>query len=211
MKRTLNLALTIILFWGITGYAQTYDYSSEPGFVDFGNLEQFENSEESTEVLINQNLLHMVAKMGKHMDINGKKDSSFANMVGGLKLIKVNTFGIDSTKIKSVFKLISKIDKELIHKGWNRLVKQKEKDSRTNVYIRTDNNSKIQGLVVTQAEKDEATFVNIVGTIDLEKLGELSSNFDIPDIDSVMNGKSQKRKREIEINVDIKTDSTNTK
>ncbi len=211
MKRTITAALTIILFWGLNGFAQTYDYSSEPGYVDFGNLEMFENSDESTEVFINQNLLHMVAKMGKHMDINGKKDSSFAEMVGGLKLIKVNNFGIDSTKIKSLFKLINKIDKELINKGWDRLVKQKEKNGRTNVYIRTDNNSLIQGLVVTQADKDEATFINIVGIIDLEKLGELSSNFDIPDMGNIMNGKSKKGKKEIEINVNVNTDSTNTK
>ncbi len=204
-------AIFILLMFGFTlnGKAQDYDYSQYPGFVDFGNLEQFENSEESTEVLINQNLLKMVAKMGSHMDINGKRDSSFAEMVGGLKLIRVNVFGIDSTKTKSVFKLLSKINRELLRKGWDRLVRQKSKDERTNVFIKTDHNSVIQGLVVTSVDKSEATFVNIVGKIDLEKLGELSSNFDIPNLGDVVSKRAKNGKRKVKIEINVNSDSTN--
>ncbi len=204
-------AIFILLMFGFTlnSKAQDYDYSQYPGFVDFGNLEQFENSEESTEVLINQNLLKMVAKMGSHMDINGRRDSSFAEMVGGLKLIRVNVFGVDSTKTKSVFKLLSKINRELLRKGWDRLVRQKSKDERTNVFIKTDHNSVIQGLVVTSVDKSEATFVNIVGKIDLEKLGELSSNFDIPNLGDVMSKKGRNGKKKVKIEIHSDSDSTN--
>ena len=206
-----KLAIMMMLLFGLTlnNYAQDYDYSQYPGFVDFGNLEQFENSDESTEVLINQNLLKMVAKMGSHMEVNGKRDSSFAQMIGGLKLIRVNVFGIDSTKTKSVFGLIRKINRDLMRKGWDRLVRQKSKNERTNVFIKTDNNSVIQGLVVTAVDKSEATFVNIVGKIDLEKLGELSSNFDIPNLGDVMSNKTKSGKKDIKIEIKSGSDSTN--
>ncbi len=203
MKKLISIFIVIFFAISVKSYAQETDYSQYPGFVDFGNLEQFENSEESTEVLINENLLKMVSKMGRNMDVNGKKDSSLANMIGGLKLIKVNVFGIDSTKTKSVFKLINQINKKLMKKGWDRLVRQKSKDERTNVFIKTDNNSVIQGLVVTAVDTSEATFVNIVGKIDLEKIGELSSNFNIPNLNDVMGKKKSK--------TDVNTDSDSTK
>ncbi len=203
MKKLISIFIVIFFAISVKSYAQETDYSQYPGFVDFGNLEQFENSEESTEVLINENLLKMVSKMGRNMDVNGKKDSSLANMIGGLKLIKVNVFGIDSTKTKYVFKLINQINKKLMKKGWDRLVRQKSKDERTNVFIKTDNNSVIQGLVVTAVDTSEATFVNIVGKIDLEKIGELSSNFNIPNLNDVMGKKKSK--------TDVNTDSDSTK
>ncbi len=187
MKRIFAIALLFVLTFSLKGFAQENDYSRYPGYVDFGNLKQFENNEESTEVVINEHLLRMVARMGNHMEVNGKRDSALTNMIGGLKLIKVNTFGIKPKQIKSVFALIHKIDKELIAKGWDRLVKQKDKGERTNVLIKVDNSGKIQGLVVAQADSSEATFVNIVGTIDLEKLGDLSSNMNIPGLGNIVN------------------------
>ena len=47
----------------------------------------------------------------------------------------------------------------------------------------TDN---ILGLVVMTLDKhDQAVFVNIVGTIDLKKIGKLGAKFDIPSLDKI--------------------------
>ena len=52
--------------------------------------------------------------------------------------------------------------------------------------IRTSGEELIEGLVVTQVQKNgEAVFVNIVGDINLETISRLGSKFDIPGIDDL--------------------------
>jgi len=73
-------------------------------------------------------------------------------------------------------------------KNWDRIVRVKKKNEVSNVYIKTVDDDKIEGLVVTNIDYDgEASFVNIVGNIDLDSIGRLSEKFNIPEIGK-MNG-----------------------
>jgi len=78
---------------------------------------------------------------------------------------------------------VKDVDKKLMKDGWDRIVKTRSKEEVVSVFILTSGEEKIDGLVVTTVEKGrEAVFVNIVGDIDLETIGELSDKFDIPSI-----------------------------
>ena len=80
-----------------------------------------------------------------------------------------------------------------MNKGWDRIVRTKSKEETVNVYILTNNEEKIEGLVVASFEKNgDATFVNIVGDINLETIGELSNKFDIPSIGGIHEKKDNK-------------------
>ena len=65
--------------------------------------------------------------------------------------------------------------------NWKRLVNVKGRRENVDVFI-LPNGDAISGLVVISAEPRELTIVNIVGPIDLEKLGDLEGNFGIPNI-----------------------------
>ncbi len=167
----------LLLFIASSSFAQKSDYSKYKGYVDFGDLSKFETDEEVTEVLIEEHLLRMVSKMA------GKSEPELASVLDGIKLIKVNTFGVSNENYQQLAKLVKDIDAELLNKGWDRIVKTRSKNEVVNVFILTSDEEKIDGLVVTSVEKnDEAAFVNIVGNIDLETIGELSDKFDIPSI-----------------------------
>ncbi|MCF6269938.1 MAG: DUF4252 domain-containing protein [Melioribacteraceae bacterium] len=84
------------------------------------------------------------------------------------------------------------IDEKLMNTGWDRIVKTRSRDEVVNVFILTSNEENIDGLVVTTVEKGgEAAFINIVGNINLETIGELSDKFDIPSISDLNKQKGE--------------------
>ena len=186
MKNLIKIIIPLLLLTGLSIFAQEEDYSKYPGYVNFGDLSVFENGDEVTEVLIDQNLLKMVAKFTK-----GKEDSSNAlsNLIGGLKLIRVNTFEVSPSNKDELILKVKKIEKDLNNKNWQRMVKAKSKGEITNIYVKTDESSDaIIGLAIMSIDKGgEASFVNIVGNIDMETIGKLSNKFDIPGLDSLDN------------------------
>ena len=62
----------------------------------------------------------------------------------------------------------------------------REKDTDVGVFIRSGAKT-IDGLVVLAFDREESkvVFVNIVGVIDLAKIGELGSKFDLPGLDAI--------------------------
>jgi len=183
-KLLIKTAITLLLFGGMI-FAQNDDYSQYPGYVDFGNFEKYEDSDNITEVLIEEHLLKMVAKFA------GDKDDELSGLIGGLKLIKVYSFEVDKNNETDIKKRIKNVDKKLMEQNWDRIVRVKQKDEITNIYIKTEDDDKVLGLVVASLEKNgEATFVNIVGDINLETIGRLSEKFNIPELEKV-NGKEE--------------------
>jgi len=187
MKKKLVMMVILMGFLVSTGFAQKNDYSSYKGFIDFGNLEQFETSEEVTEVLIEEHLIRMVAKLAT------KEEPELSSVLDGIKLIKVHSFEISKENTEKLSNKVKEIDKTLMNEGWDRIVRTKSKEETVSVYILTNNEEKIEGLVVASFEKDgDATFVNIVGDINLETIGELSNKFDIPSIGGIHEKKDNK-------------------
>ena len=187
MKKKLVMMVILMGFLVSTGFAQKNDYSSYKGFIDFGNLEQFETGEEVTEVLIEEHLIRMVAKLATN------EEPELSSVLDGIKLIKVHSFEISKENTEKLSNKVKEIDKTLMNEGWDRIVRTKSKEETVNVYILTNNEEKIEGLVVASFEKDgDATFVNIVGDINLETIGELSNKFDIPSIGGIHEKKDNK-------------------
>ncbi len=200
MKRSAGLILTILLFSAMSAFAQDKtDYSSEPGYVDFGNLSKYMTGDNVKEINLDANLLKMLSKMG------GEDDSDFKGVVGGLKLIKVNSFGLTAANEKEINEQIASIDKSLMSKKWQRIVKVKEKGEYTNVYVLPSSDyENFLGLCVTSVDTKgkgdkkapEATFVNIVGNINMAQLGKLGDKFHIPSMGKMKKEKEEKEKSE---------------
>lgn len=205
MKSRTLLSIALIFIATLT-IAQKNDYSKYKGFVDFGNLEKFETSEEVVEVVIEEHLLRMVSKMA------GKNEPELSKVLDGIKLIKVHTFGISEENYTELAGIVKSLDKKLMDAGWDRIVKTRSKKEVVSVFILTSDEEKIDGLVVTTVEKGretvtvkedgesvttvrggEAVFVNIVGDIDLTTIGELSDKFDIPSINDLNEHKRDKK------------------
>ncbi len=186
MKSSIKILFILTFFTLITLNAQDIDYSKLPGYVNFGDLSVFESGDEVTEVLIDHNLLKLVAKFTEGRD---EEEKELSNLIGGLQLIRVNTFEVSPSDKQELLARVKEIEKDLRNKNWQRIVRTKSKDEITNIFIKTDNeNDNIVGLaIMTLDSLGEASFVNIVGNIDMETVGKLSNKFDIPGLDSLDN------------------------
>ena len=177
MKILLKLSMLAIFLFAITANAQDdSQYRNEPGYVDFGSLTSFYKGDEVTEVFLGQHLLKMMSKL------SGKDDPEMKNLLTGLKLIRVYSFEVQEKSRLNLRNKIGEIDKKLLGKKWYRIIKVKEKNKYTNVYLKASNDeSNVEGLAVISLDDDgEASFVNIVGKINLDNLGLLSDKFNIP-------------------------------
>jgi len=186
MKNLTKIFFAIFILTASVSLAQKNDdYSKYPGYFDFGNLSHFIKGDNVTEVNIDS---HLLSLMNGSSD---KSDDDFSQLVRGLKLVKVYSFSVNTKEQKELLNKMNEMDENLASKNWDRIVKVKEPGEYTFVYIKPSENSKeISGLVVSTFEKDgEATFVNIVGNINMNTIGKLSHKFNIPSLGGLDNKK----------------------
>ena len=183
MKK-LKIVIAAIAFLSINILSQSTDVKNEPGYVDFGNFSAFENSTKVTEVILDEDLLSVLATM------SDEEDPNIMAILNGIKLVKANVYEISEDNQDLLKKRINEIDSKLSNTRWKRIVKTRSEDEIANVYIKLNSDKKIVGLAVTSFEqKGEAAFVNIVGNIDLATIGKLGKKFNIPSLDGVQGEK----------------------
>ncbi|MBD3287582.1 DUF4252 domain-containing protein [candidate division KSB1 bacterium] len=175
-----KLTIVFMLFIFCIPFVSAQDYTKHPGYVDFGDLDELQDVEETVEVFIRGPLLRFVSKATRNEDPN------LADLLDGLLLIRVHAFEVTPDNEKKVNNLIKDISNKLEGKKWERMVRVRKRDEKAEIFTQFGKNDELTGLVVLGYEdRDEAVFVNIVGRIDPEQLGKLSGKFNIPSLDSV--------------------------
>jgi hypothetical protein len=178
--KTIKTTLVLIFIFSLNIAAQSGDVTKEPGYIDFGDLTKFEKSTGVTEVILDEDLLSILA------EISTEEDPNVMEILNGLKLVKANVFEVSEQNQAEIEAKVNNIDSKLMSSDWKRIVRTRSDNEIANVYIKRNNNKEIVGLVVTTLEKnDEAAFVNIVGKIDLATIGRLGKQFSIPHLNDV--------------------------
>ncbi len=183
----LKIIIATVAFLSINVLSQSTDVTKEPGYVDFGDFTAFENSTKVTEVILDEDLLSVLAAM------SDENDPNIMSILNGIKLVKANVYEISEDNKDELKKRIDEVDSKLSSTGWKRIIRTRGEDEIANVYIKLNNDKKIVGLAVTNFEKDgEAAFVNIVGNIDLATIGKLGKKFGIPHLGEVNHDNEEK-------------------
>jgi hypothetical protein len=128
--------------------------------------------------------------------LNSKKpdEAAIKELIGGLKGIYVKVFQFDKEGEYSIADVES-VRNQLRTPDWSRMVgvKSRKDGENVEVYMRmTTGGANIGGIAVIATGPKQLTVVNIVGTIDLEKLTRLSGKFGIPSIDVNIGNKEPK-------------------
>jgi len=154
---------------------QKEDYTTDPGFFDYSEYAQFKNVEPKTAIHLEGPMLKAISKMGKG------KGEKVSEMIAALKLIKVNQFTVAAVDLDKTENTISSIDKKLQSENWDRIIKSKEKESFSSIYVKMGEGDNYAGLFAIVMDKNnDLTIVNIVGKIDLETIGNLSEQMHLP-------------------------------
>jgi Domain of unknown function (DUF4252) len=171
LLRSSLAAATLLLALTATSFAADTD----AGYFDMG---QFTPAKDGKHVQINipTGLLKFAAK------IAAVKEPEAAAVIGNLQQVRVNVVSLDDKNRQSTTEQIASIRKKLTSQGWLQIVSVREQEGGDNVDVHVKQNSddSIGGIVVTVLDGNgEAVFVNVVGNITAEQLGQVAEKFDI--------------------------------
>ncbi len=145
-----------------------------PGQIDFGNFNPPHNGGEFVEVNLTSTIIGFAASLVE------KEDAELAKLIRGVQLVKVNVIGLDEQNRGELEKRVQRIRKEMDSKGWERVVTARQKDQDVGVYLKTQGQQVVQGLVVTVLDGNkQAVFINVVGDIKPEQLSLIGEKLHI--------------------------------
>jgi hypothetical protein len=176
--RVLSLLIVITATAALTAQAQEMR-------LQLSNLDKLEpRAEESVDVTLDGKLLEVAFMF---LDSKKPQEAAIKDLVGGLKGIYVKVFEFGKEGEYSAVDL-EPVRTQLRAPAWSKMagVKSRREGANVEVYM-TMTGSRIDGIAVIATEPKQLTVVNIVGTIDLEKLVKLSGKFGIPSIDVDVN------------------------
>jgi hypothetical protein len=134
----------------------------------------------SVTITLDAALLGMASKF---LDGNDPQDAAVKDAIKGLQGIYIRSYTFDDDFVYRASD-IDTVVKQLSAPGWTRLVQTRSRKTHANVdiYIMLVDN-KATGLALIASEPREFTIVNIIGSIDLDKLHRLEGHFGVPNLD----------------------------
>jgi len=150
---------------------------------NFSHLRQ--KATDSTDITIDGFLMRIARKFAKadvEANANDPEAAAAADFLEGIKSVRVRNFTFDEDGAYSKADVDS-VRKQLSGPDWSPLVQVHKRDPQedVDVYICMQG-EKVSGLAVISSEPREFTIVNIVGSIDIDKLGKLEGQFGIPQL-----------------------------
>jgi hypothetical protein len=193
MKNQTLIMLAALICFGMA--AAQEDITKHPGYIDLSGIQIPNGTGEVTEVTLGPEIFNMFRNWG---DDDEGKENPFQK--GGLFSINVKTFEIDSEVTSNIQEEMTKIEKKLQKENWTPIVRVKSGEERTNISIKFDKgNQKTLGLLIMSVEPgQEASFVNIVGSVPLEALSNMGVDMDASAMDSlkqVLEGPKYKKEK----------------
>lgn len=149
--------------------------SPELKIPDFSNLRG--KAVESVDVTVDGILLSIAKRFAR------ESDDPDLSILSDIKSIRVRNFEFDSDDAYSRSD-IDAVRRQLSAPGWTQLasVRKRERQENVDVYVCVED-ERILGLAVVAAEARSFTIVNIIGSIDIDKLAKLEGQFGIPKVD----------------------------
>lgn len=146
------------------------------GYVDFAAFTPNPDGQ-LVEVKVDSGLLRFAAKVA------AAREPEAAEIIRNIESVRVNVVELNATNVADATAKIEAVRSQLESAGWAPTVKVRDPKKGENVaiYIKSGADDTIEGIVVTVLEDGkQAVFVNVVGNIRPEQLGEIGKRFDIP-------------------------------
>ncbi len=185
MKLVTKNALRVLSLLFLITTAAAWTAQAQEVRLQLGNLDKLEpKATESVDVTLDEKLLNIAFMF---LDTKKPKEAAIKDLVAGLKGIYVRVIGFEKEGEYSAADL-DPVRTQLRAPAWSKMagVKSKKAGESVEVYMAMTG-SQIGGIAVIATEPKQLTVVNIVGTLDLDKLIKLSGRFGIPSIDININ------------------------
>ena len=145
-----------------------------PGYFDFGQLPASPSGGNQVEVAVGGAVIGIVARVLK------KPEPEAADLLRNLRSVRVYVTEMKDDNRKEMLERIQAIRADLDGKGWERVVSAKKNKEDVAVFLKTQAEEVIEGLVVTVVNGDkEAVLVNIVGSIKPEQIATIGEKLNL--------------------------------
>jgi hypothetical protein len=180
MMRPAALFITsLLLTFCARVQAQDAEIQKQPGYVDLAEITIPDKAGKVTEVSLGPAILKLASQ------VSHREDEDLTETLSGIHSIQVKSFETDSVEAERILPIMDKFEVKLNQEKWQRLVRVKDGAERTTVSIKYEKD-KVVGLFVMALESSgEVSFVNIIGEINLNSIGNLGVDLDIPALDSL--------------------------
>ena len=171
----MKLPLTLILLTTLLAGTASAAPDAQLQLPNFDTLA--DRATETVSITLDSALLGLAARF---LDPNKPEDAAARELISGLKGIYVKSYTFDADFVYPKAD-VDRVRKQLSAPGWQRVVevRSRKEQADVDIYIAVDQN-RATGLAIIASEPREFTIVNIVGSIDLQKLHELEGQFGIP-------------------------------
>jgi hypothetical protein len=151
--------------------------AAPPGQLQLPNFDSLTNKAiQSVNITLDPSLLGLAAGF---LDSSKPEDAATKEIVSGLQGIYVRSYKFDKDFAYPVAD-VDKVRKQLAAPGWQRLVQVRDKEqANVDIYLSVDQ-GRANGLAIISSQPREFTIVNIVGSIDLQKLHRLEGKLGVP-------------------------------
>ena len=142
---------------------------------DFGHLR--DKAVDSVDITVDGLLLNIAKKFARESD-----DEELQNL-SDIKSVRVRNFTFDSDDAYSRTD-IDGVRRQLSAPGWSQVVSSHKRSHNedVDVYMCVEND-RILGIAVVASDPRSFTIVNVIGSIDIDKLAKLEGQFGIPKVD----------------------------
>lgn len=184
MKTTMTTICALALMAAIAApaLAGDGDVSRLPGYVDLSEIDIPDGAETLQEIDLGPDLL---AAAFKSDDMSAGDAKTMAEALEMVKSVRMISFAIAGETAVAARGEVDAMQKKLEKGNWKRIVMMKDKEEYVVVSV-LHGPSFIQGLMVMAIEPDEATFVNIVGELNLSTMAQLAGELHSKEMSAVL-------------------------
>lgn len=155
--------------------------SAQDARLRIDSLDRLEaKASKTVDVSIDEKMIGMVAKIVRNADPKDEDTQKAASLLADVKAIYVKSYEFDNEG-EYLPADVDGIRAQVKGAGWERLVgvRSKKDGENAEVYVLMQAD-KVLGLAIIAADPKELTVVNIVGSINLDRLSELDGDFGLP-------------------------------
>lgn len=192
-----SFAFSFVVACALAPSAQTVN-APGGGRVQLGSLDRLApKASETVNVEVDESLLRIGASL---LESDDPEEKDIKELIVGLKGVYVRVLGFKSAGEYAEGDL-TPIREQLRAPGWTRIIgvqSHKEGFENAEVYLSRTQAGVLDGLFVIAVEPKQVVVVNLVGSVDLEKLRKLEGNLGIPKV-NIGNVKIKTGKRNVTI------------
>lgn len=175
----------LVLVFALLTPAIAQELETHPGFFPLDSIGGLTSDDVSLEVNLQGAMLELVALA------TAEDDPELSQLVSGLRAIRVRIAPVARIDLAAMRSSFPNAARRLEETGWRAMLRAREEDEEIYMFAR-EVKGEILGLTLLAFDEEEVVLLNLVGELDLARLGSLARGLDLPLLDQAT-GSNERR------------------